>query len=349
MEAVALDPRLNAVLTRDQRFDGAFVYAVRSTGIFCRPSCASRRPRPERIAFFPSAGEARDAGFRACRRCQPDAAVGASSELAARVCRYIDSFEDKAPSLHEVAKHFGFSSHHLARAFKSIVGMTPKQYGDLGRAQRLKARLRTEKTVTDALYAVGYGSSSRLYERGSTLLGMTPDDYRRAGKGTSIGFTIVECRLGKLLVAASDRGICAVHLGDSESALKRGLHREFSAAQLGRRDQALRPIVKGIVAYLERGETLKGFDLDVAATAFTRSVWKALAEIPYGQTRTYGEIAAALGRPTAARAVARACATNNVALLIPCHRAVPRAGGAGGYRWGAARKRALLEREHKLA
>ncbi|SRR5579872_46426 len=345
MEAIAIDPRLAAVFSRDRRFDGAFVYAVRSTGIFCRPSCASRRPKPERIAFFANAGEARDAGFRACRRCQPDVAPGVSRDLAERLCRYIDSFEDRTPGLGEMAARFGFSPPHIVRAFKAVVGMTPKHYADLSRAQRLKARLRSEKTVTDALYAAGYGSSSRLYERGDALLGMKPDDYRRAGRGTTIGFTIVDCRLGKLLVAASDRGICAVNLGDAERALERGLRHEFSAALVERRDSSLRPIVKSIVAHLERGEPLNHFALDVAATAFTRSVWKALTDIPYGQTRTYGEIAASLGRPTAARAVARACASNKVALLIPCHRAVPRAGGAGGYRWGPARKRALLEKE----
>lgn len=345
MEAIAIDQRLDAVFSRDRRFDGAFVYAVRSTGIFCRPSCASRRPKPERIAFFANAGEARDAGFRACRRCQPDATSAASHDLAERLCRYIDSFEDRTPGLGEMAARFGFSPQHLVRAFKAAVGMTPKHYADLSRAQRLKARLRSEKTVTDALYAAGYGSSSRLYERGDALLGMKPDDYRRAGRGTTIGFTIVDCRLGKLLVAASDRGICAVNLGDAERALERGLRHEFNAARVERRDSSLRPIVKRIVAHLERGEPLNDFALDVAATAFTRSVWKALTDIPYGQTRTYGEIAASLGRPSAARAVARACASNKVALLIPCHRAVPRAGGAGGYRWGAARKRALLEKE----
>ena len=349
METFAHDPRLDAVLSRDRRFDGAFVYAVRSTGIFCRPSCASRRPKPESIAFFADATGAKSAGFRACLRCQPEVHVSSGQDLVARVCRYIDSSDEGTPKLAQMAAHFGFSPHHLARAFKAAVGMTPKEYATLGRAQRLKARLRTEKTVTDALYAAGYGSSSRLYERGGSLLGMTPDAYRRAGRGASIGFTIVESRFGKLLVATTERGICAVKLGDNTSALERELRREYSAADLQRRDAALRPVVASVVAHLERGERLTGISVDVAATAFTRSVWKALAEIPYGQTRTYGEIAASLGKPSAARAVARACASNKVALVIPCHRAVPRAGGTGGYRWGAARKRALLEHERTHA
>lgn len=347
METLQQDPRLVAVMARDRSADGTFVYGVSSTGIFCRPSCASRRPRFDRISFFANAEKAKEAGYRACQRCQPESSESLSANMVQRVCRYIDAVEDRAPSLGELARHFGFSPHHLARSFKAAVGMTPKAYADLNRIERLKIRLRGGETVTDALYGAGYGSSSRLYERGSALLGMTPNKYRRAGQGASIDFTIVDCRLGNVLVAATSRGICAVNLGDSEAALERGLRREYHAALLQRNDAALRPIVKRIVANIERGEQLHGLALDVAATAFTRSVWKVLARIPYGQTRTYGDIAATLGHPNAARAVARACASNRVALIIPCHRAVPRSGGTGGYRWGAARKRSLLERERK--
>jgi len=349
METLQQDPRLIAVMARNRSADGTFVYGVSSTRIFCRPSCASRRPRFDRISFFANAQKAREAGYRACQRCQPESTESLGADMAQRVCRYIDAVEDSVPSLGELATHFGFSPHHLARSFKAAVGMTPKAYADLNRVERLKIRLRGGETVTDALYAAGYGSSSRLYERGNALLGMTPSKYRHAGQGASIDFTIVPCRLGKVLAAATSRGICAVNLGDSQAVLERGLRREYHAAALRRNDAALRPIVKRIIANIERGEQLHGLALDIAATAFTRSVWKALAEIPYGQTRTYGDIAATLGRPTAARAVARACASNRVALIIPCHRAVPRSGGTGGYRWGAARKRALLELERKQA
>jgi AraC family transcriptional regulator, regulatory protein of adaptative response / methylated-DNA-[protein]-cysteine methyltransferase len=349
MEAVAADSRLAAVMARDRKSDGAFVYAVRSTGIFCRPSCASRRPRLDRISFFSSAEEAREAGFRACRRCQPDSTDAAEKHLAQRICEYIGACEDQLPSLTELSDRFGFSPHHLARTFKAAVGMTPKAYASLERIERLRARLRGGEKVTDALYGAGYGSSSRLYEHGDRVLGMSPSDYRAGGRGSLVRFTIVTTRFGTLLAAATPKGICAVSLGESDAALERRLHREYASARIERDDRALRPIVERIVANIERGEGLNGFTVDVAATAFTRSVWKALAAIPYGQTRTYGEIAAAIGRPGAARAVARACASNHVALVIPCHRAVPRAGGSGGYRWGPARKRAILQREGQLA
>jgi AraC family transcriptional regulator, regulatory protein of adaptative response / methylated-DNA-[protein]-cysteine methyltransferase len=349
MEALAADPRLAAVMARDRRADGAFVYAVRSTGIFCRPSCSSRRPRPDRIALFSTATEAREAGFRACLRCQPEDASAADVQLAQRICRYLDSREDGAPSLAELAKQFGFSPHHLARSFKAVIGMTPKAYAGLQRLESLKTRLRNGDKVTDALYGAGYGSSSRLYEGGSRMLGMTPNGYRRGGQGSTVRFAITDSRLGKILAAGTERGICAVKLGSSEQLLERELRREYKSANVARDDAALGPTLARIVASVERGERLQGIAIDVAATAFTRSVWKALASIPSGQTRTYGEIAAAIGLPKAARAVARACASNQVALIIPCHRVVPKSGGSGGYRWGAARKRALLDRERELA
>ncbi len=338
------DPRLAAVLSRDRRADGTFVYAVSSTGIFCRPSCASRRPRLDRIAFFSTPGQAREAGFRACRRCQPET-LPETTDIVQRICRYIDARHDESPSLADLSERFGLSPQHLARRFKAAIGMTPKAYSDLRRIEGLKHRLRGGETVTSALYGAGYGSSSRLYEHGDALLGMTPSDYRKQGRGTSAAFTIVDTSLGKLLVAATQRGICAVSLGDSNTALERALHREFSAADLRRDDKSLAPSVAAIVRHIERGVPLSELATDVQATAFTRAVWKALAAIPYGQTRTYGEIATSIGRPAAARAVARACASNRLALVIPCHRVVPSAGGTGGYRWGATRKRRLLERE----
>jgi AraC family transcriptional regulator, regulatory protein of adaptative response / methylated-DNA-[protein]-cysteine methyltransferase len=348
MIAVAQDPRLAAVMTRDRRADGAFVYGVRSTRIFCRPSCSARRPSADRISLFTSPREAREAGFRACLRCQPEAVANSDATLAQRICRYIDASEDGAPSLIELADVFGFSPHHLARSFKATVGLTPKAYAGLQRLEKLKARLRKGEQVTEALYEVGFGSSSRLYEDGNRLLGMTPNDYRRGGRGALIRYTVVDSWLGKVLAAASARGICAVNLGGSEPSLERELRREYSSATIVRDDAALGPAVAHIIRCIERGERLREFELDVAATAFTRSVWKALAAIPPGQTRTYGEIARAIGHPRAARAVARACAANKIALIIPCHRAVPQSGNTGGYRWGAARKRALLKREREL-
>ncbi len=342
MQVMNSDQRYAAVMARDPRADGSFVYAVKSTGVFCRPSCASRRPRADRIAFFSTPVDARQAGYRACRRCQPDGRP--SGNVVEQVCRYIEKSED-SPRLSELASQFALSPHHLARIFKEQVGMTPKAYADLRRVERLKGLLREGSSVTNALYSAGYGSSSRLYERGAKLIGMTPADYRRGGKGTAIAFTIVDTTLGKLLVATTDRGICSVKLGQSASALERALFQEYAAASVQRDDTALADSVAPIVRHIDKGEPLGTLATDVQGTAFTRGVWKALMAIPSGQTRTYGQIAAAIGRPTAARAVARACATNKVAIVIPCHRVVPSSGGTGGYRWGAERKRKLLRRE----
>jgi AraC family transcriptional regulator of adaptative response/methylated-DNA-[protein]-cysteine methyltransferase len=336
--------RREAVMARDPRADGAFVYGVTSTGVFCRPSCASRRPRADRMAFFASPGEAKAAGFRACRRCQPET-TPETTDIAQRICRYIDSHADESPQLTELERNFGLSRHHLVRTFKAAVGMTPKAYADLRRVERLKKHLRDGDSVTSAMYSAGYGSSSRLYERGNTLLGMTPADYRKHGVGKSASFTIVDTSFGKLLVATTKLGICAVRLGDSAQSLERGLRREYGLAALRRDDASFAPVVKQIVRHLEDGTPFGALEVDVRANAFTRAVWRALMQIPRGQTRTYKQIAAAVGRPSAARAVARACATNQLAVIIPCHRVVPATGGTGGYRWGPERKRKLLERE----
>ena len=336
--------RRAAVMARDRRADGAFVYGVTSTGIFCRPSCASRRPRSDRMAFFSTAADAKAAGYRACRRCQPES-LPDTTDIVERICRYIDSRQEESPKLSELERNFGLSRHHLVRTFKAAVGMTPKAYADLRRVERLKQRLRAGDSVTNAMYDVGYGSSSRLYERGNTLLGMTPAKYQRQGAGMSAMFTIVETSFGKLLVATTDLGICAVRLGDTAAALERGLRSEYGLAQLRRDDTGLTPTVRRIVHHIEDGVPLGALATDVRSTAFTRAVWRALIAIPRGETRTYKEVAETIGQPSAARAVARACATNELALVIPCHRVVPAGGGTGGYRWGSARKRKLLERE----
>ena len=342
------DRRIAAVMNRDTRADGSFVYAVRSTGIFCRPSCASRRPRPERIALFDTVKDAQAAGFRACLRCRPERRP-AHQDIVQRVCRLIEAHDEGVPSLSELAGEVGLSSHQLVRTFKSAVGMTPKAYADLRRVERLKARLREGGSVTRAMYDAGYASSSRLYEQGAKFIGMTPSDYRKGGRGQRATFTIVDTNFGKLLVAATPLGICTVSLGDSAAALERVMRTELGSAELRRDDAALAPTVRAIVRHVEDGAALGTLATDVRATAFTRAVWKELARIPRGETRTYAQIAAAVGRPKAVRAVAHACATNNLALVIPCHRVVPANGGTGGYRWGSARKRKILERERKSA
>ena len=339
--------RLSAVMARDRRADGTFVYGVTSTGVFCRPSCASRRPRPDRIAFFPGPSQAREAGFRACRRCEPDTA--AESDTAQRICRFIDEHPDGDVSLAELAVRFGLSPRQLTRSFKSATGLTPKAYTGLRRVERFKHRLRSGEPVTRAIYDAGYGSSSRLYEASPKLLGMTPTAYRQGGTGAMVAFAIAPTSFGRLLVASTERGICSVKLGESDAGLERELRREFGAATLTRDDRTLLPTIRAIARHVEDGVPLGGLSTDVRGTAFTRAVWKALAAIPRGQTRTYAQIAQAIGHPRAARAVARACATNKLALVIPCHRAVPATGGAGGYRWGAARKKKLLERERSAA
>lgn len=336
-----------AVLSRDASMDGEFFYAVRSTGIFCRPSCPSRRPGRAQVRFFEQASAAERAGFRACRRCRP---VGlgqpsAQAELAQRACQIIDEQPDAAPTLSELGARLGVSPFHLQRSFKQALGITPRQYAEARRIDRLKDRLRQGDSVTTAIYEAGYGSSSRLYEQAPARLGMTPATYQRGGAGAHIRYTIAESPLGRLLVAGTERGICFVSLGDDPAALEGALRGEFPAGALSQDDAALGAWVGAIVRHLAGEQPELELPLDVRATAFQARVWQALLAIPYGSTRTYGQIAAAIGQPTAARAVARACATNPVALVVPCHRVVGEGGDLRGYRWGAERKRLLIEQE----
>src|SRR5471032_1129772 len=344
------DARWSAVLGHERAADGMFVYAVRSTGVYCRPSCPSRRPRRDRVAFFETPSAAREAGFRACKRCHPDAAVTAADpwiEKIRRACVYLSNVEGH-PALAALAARLGGSPYHLQRNFKRLVGVTPREYAEACRLKKVKRRLRDGKDVTGAMFDAGYGSSSRFYERAVPKLGMSPSTYRRGGAGMTIGYAIVESpntALGRLLVAATPRGVCAVSMGASDVELTRALSREYPAATIAADAGALTAWTRAILAHLAGRQPRLDLPLDVQATAFQWQVWQALAQIPYGETRTYTDVARAIGRPNAARAVAHACATNPVALAIPCHRVVPAAGGEGGYRWGVNRKKALLGQE----
>ncbi|MFN2571784.1 MAG: bifunctional transcriptional activator/DNA repair enzyme AdaA [Gemmatimonadales bacterium] len=331
--------RWQAVMARDRRFDGAFVYAVRSTGIYCRPSCASRRPRRTQVTFFPIPEAAEREGFRACRRCRPGDVHGDPAIARVReACRALDA---GAPSS---------AYPRLARVFKRVLGITPKAYAEVRRVARFKHELKRRKQVSPALYEAGYGSTSRVYERTQEQLGMTPATYARGGVGVDIVFVTVNTSLGRLLVAATAHGICRVTLGDSAAVLEADLRREFAAARVRQENGGtLEGFVDAILSYLEGREPHLDLPLDIRATAFQRRVWQELRHIPFGTTRSYTAIAKAIGTPNATRAVARACATNPVALIIPCHRVVRQDGDLGGYRWGVERKAVLLDNEKLLA
>ena len=345
--------RWQAVLDRDSSMDRKFVYGVRSTGIYCRPSCPSRRPRRAQVSFFPLPEVAEKAGFRPCLRCKPDKSQvrGQDAEAAsvARLCREIESHveQDSERSLHltELAARAGTSTHQLHRLFRRVIGITPRQFADALRIHRLKGRLKGGDDVTTALYEAGFGSASRLYERAYEHLGMTPATYKKGGRGMEIVYTIEKCPLGRVLVAATTRGVSAVYLGDTEKPLECALHKEYPKAVIRQDASGLGPWVKPIIKHLSGGERRLDLPTDVEATAFQRRVWEELRKIPYGATRTYSQIARALGQPTASRAVARACATNPVSIVVPCHRVVREDGNLAGYRWGIGRKQALIDQE----
>lgn len=341
------DRRWRAVKVRDRDFDGRLVFAVQSTGIYCRPSCAARRPHRKNVVFYDTPGEAEYAGYRPCRRCRPDqrAARDPQVEIVSRVCDYIKAHPDGPITLEALSEEVGLSPYHLQRTFKRIMGISPRQYADSIRLGVFKQQVREGEDVTGALYEAGFGSSSRLYERAPIHLGMTSAVYRRGGAGVRIEFATVGCFLGRLLVAATERGICAIKLGDTDATLEAALREEFPAAGIEQNPHGLTEGIKALLDYLEGDRPMIDLPLDVKATAFQRQVWEALRAIPYGSTRSYAEVAKSLGRPTAARAVARACATNPTALAVPCHRVVREDGGLGGYRWGLERKRALLASE----
>lgn len=339
-----------AVAERDAAADGWFVYAVHSTGVYCRPSCPSRRPRREGVSFFELPEAAEQAGFRPCRRCHPRdlTALDPQVELVQRACHQLEA-DEQIPSLADLGAALNISPTHLQRVFKRVMGISPRQYAEARRVDRLKTGLRADRaTVTAALYDAGYGSSSRLYEGAPDHLGMTPRVYQRGGAGVAIAYALADCPLGRLLVAATERGVCVVSLGDDDAALIDALHAEYPHADIAPADPdsgALAEALAAVLAYLNGWQPHLDLPLDVRATAFQRRVWDELRRIPYGQTRTYQQVAQAIGEPTAVRAVARACATNPAALVIPCHRVIRTDGSHGGYRWGLARKAALLRQE----
>ncbi len=343
------DHRWDAVVGRDRSADGRFVYAVRTTGVYCRPTCASRLPKRGNVTFFDTTDAARAAGFRACRRCRPDVASPADpwAEKIRRACAFL-ARADGHPSLSALAAHVGGSPYHLHRNFKRIVGVTPREYADAVRMGKVKRALRDGDNVTGAMVDAGYGSSSRFYERATQRFGMAPATYRRGGAGMAISYAIAESPLGRLLVAATPVGVCSVAMGATDADLVARLRREYPAATIAPGDGSLAAWTSAVVAHLTGATPRLDLPLDIQATAFQSRVWRALAEIPRGETRTYADVARAIGKPTATRAVARACATNPVALAIPCHRVIASDGSVGGYRWGAERKRALLQMERPV-
>lgn len=337
-----------AVLERNALGDGQFYYGVRSTGIFCRPTCPSRRPSRKQIQFFFSLEAAHKEGFRPCKRCQPEQKVATHVARIKKACQLIAENSDPPLSLTELGQRVGCSPYHLQRSFKQHLGLSPREYGQALRLERFKTQAQTDKPLVAALYDAGYGSSRALYQTSATQLGMTPATYRRAGQGTLIRFDMVTCALGWLLVATTPKGVCAVSLGDDPGALEADLHQNFAAAVIQRDTTGLQQTLQMVLQTIAGAQPHPTLPLDVQATAFQRRVWQALCAVEQGQTRTYTQIAIAIGQPQAVRAVARACAANPVALLIPCHRILRSDGNLAGYRWGLERKRWLLEKEQPL-
>jgi AraC family transcriptional regulator of adaptative response/methylated-DNA-[protein]-cysteine methyltransferase len=340
------DERWEAVEGRDRAADGVFYYAVRTTGVYCRPSCAARMPRRENVGFFKTNEEAEKAGFRPCKRCRPNerAPSEARAEAIARACWLIEEAEE-SPSLDDLAEAAGMSRFHFHRVFKETVGVTPKAYAAASRRARVQSGLREAPSVTAAIYGAGYNASSRFYENVEAKLGMTPSAYRKGGQDSVIRFAVGECSLGSILVAATERGLCAIQFGDDPQVLVEELQRRFPRAELIGADREFEELVAKVVGFVEAPTRGLDLPLDVRGTAFQQRVWQALREIPAGSTASYRDIAARIGRPKAVRAVAQACASNAIAVAIPCHRVVRTDGALSGYRWGVERRRALLDRE----
>ena len=339
----------SAVENRDALFDGMFVVAVRTTGIYCRPSCPSRHPKRENVAFYPTPKAAETAGYRPCLRCNPREHDSSQLAWVKRACEYIRRNQENRITLEDLASEVGVSAPHLQRTFKQVMGLSPRQYHEACRVEHLKLRLKHGEPVTQAVYGVGYGSTSWLYKDANAKLGMTPGAYRRAGEGMKIKYRVVDSPLGRLLVARTSNGVCHLSLGDGDAVQEEALRHEYSAAEILRDEGKPDPWTREVLDYLAgRATQLGDIPLDVAGTNFQHRVWRELQAIPRGSTRSYEDVARSIGQPTAARAVSRACATNPVSLIIPCHRVVRKRGGLGGYRWGIERKKRLLEAEGAL-
>ncbi|WP_104903246.1 bifunctional DNA-binding transcriptional regulator/O6-methylguanine-DNA methyltransferase Ada [Pseudomonas sp. LH1G9] len=340
------DPRWAAILARDPQADALFVYGVKTTGVYCRPSSASRLPRPENVEFFETPQQAEAAGYRPSKRATGDQTQRAArhAELVANACRQIEHAETP-PSLDQLAQQAGLSPFHFHRVFKSVTGLTPKGYASAQRSRKVRKGLKGRNTVTDALYDAGFNSNSRFYESADQLLGMKPSDYKAGGTNTHIRFAVGQCSLGAILVAQSHRGVCAILLGDEPDTLVRDLQDQFPKAELLGADPAFEQLVAQVVGLIEAPALGLDLPLDLRGTAFQERVWQALRDIPVGSTASYAQIAERIGAPTAFRAVAQACGANRLAVAIPCHRVVRSNGELSGYRWGVERKRQLLERE----
>jgi AraC family transcriptional regulator of adaptative response/methylated-DNA-[protein]-cysteine methyltransferase len=341
-----LDARWARVVARDQSADGEFYYSVATTGVYCRPSCASRLANPKNVRFHASIADAEAAGFRACQRCKPDQldATAQNAELIARSCRLIEHAAG-SPSLAELAQAAGLSTHYFHRLFKTVTGVTPKAYAIAHRASKVRDELKRSPTVTDALYNAGFNANSRFYAQSEQLLGMTPTDYRAGGADAAIRFAVGQCSLGAILVAMSDKGVCAITLGDDPDELVRDLQNRFSTAQLIGADKDFETVIAQVIGLVEAPQIGLELPLDIRGTVFQQRVWQALQQIPAGSSITYAELAHKIGAPKAVRAVAGACAANALAIAIPCHRVIRSDGSLSGYRWGIERKRALLDRE----
>lgn len=343
------DDRWSSVVHRDQSADGEFYYSVRTTGVYCRPSCASRPARRENVRFHATPEDAERAGFRPCKRCRPNERplTEQHAAIVAKACRVIEA-ADNIPTLDALARAANMSRFHFHRVFKAITGVTPKAYATACRTRRVREELSQvsrNATVTRAIYEAGFNSSGRFYATSSEVLGMTPTDFRSGGNGTSVRFAVGECSLGSIIVAATDKGVCAILLGDDPDVLVRDIEDRFPKAQLIGGDVDFEQLVAKVVGFVEAPALGLDLPLDVRGTAFQQRVWQALREIPVGSTASYTEVAARIGAPKAARAVAQACASNSIAVAIPCHRVVRSDGALSGYRWGVERKRVLLDRE----
>jgi AraC family transcriptional regulator, regulatory protein of adaptative response / methylated-DNA-[protein]-cysteine methyltransferase len=346
--SVISDPRWTLVVGRDLKADGRFFYSVKTTGVYCRPSCAARTPRPENVAFHRTTQDAERAGFRPCKRCKPDQAsmLEQYTSKIIDLCRYIESAET-LPTLDQLAQRAGLSAYYLHRLFKKITGLTPKAYGTAHRVKKIRQQLVQNNSVTDAIYSAGYNSNGRFYAEANQVLGMTPTQFRAGGEDTDIRFAIGQCSLGAILVAQSARGICAIHLGDDADTLARTLQDQFPQAHLTGGDKKFEQLVARVIGFVEAPAIGLDLPLDVRGTAFQQRVWQALRKIPVGKTLSYSEVAKKIGAPKAFRAVATACAANTLAIAIPCHRVVRSNGELSGYRWGVERKSLLLKREAK--